>query len=462
MAVNCIEKTSSALSDLDKLAEFIADMSYEQIDQKTINQGIKVFFDTFGVMIRGSQEPEMQKFTKSLAGTDRSAATLLTDGFPSTNYLWAAISNGTEGIFMELDEGHRPTGHPAIHIIPSALAVAEAENRSGRDLLLAIILGYEVTARISWATKLKTGIHPHGHMGIVGAAVACGKLKGFNKTKIKEVMNVAATLPLHTTWEPCFEGATVRNAFTGISNAIGLVSAEMVDSGFTGLDEGVSYTFGELLGKSFDSSWLSKDLGKEFQILSNYFKFHACCVANHPALDALQEIQKQYPDLNTNDIEQINVFVTDYSMVVNKYPARNQLSAKFSLPCAVATTLYHGKALVEAFQNDKVKIPEICTIAEKVLVQADPVLTKRWPTDVGAIVEIVQKDGKVLRGTCSNAYGYWQNPCSTRDLINKFCSLTDPVFKVTEVEQVYQLFETLPKRETVQSFIEDLKKFNQK
>lgn len=321
-----------------------------------------------------------------------------------------------------------------------------------------MVLGYEVAARISNGLKLKPGIHPHGHIGTVGAAAACGKLMGFNAEQIKEAMNCAASLPIATSFEACYEGATIRNSYTGVSNAIGLLSAQLVASGFTGTDAGVEHTFGTMLGKTFAPACLSVDLGEEFQITTNYFKFHACCAANHPALDALQQIQKENKSLDLNDIKKIDVYITDYSMMVNRYPARNQLSAKFSLPFAVATTLFHGKATTEAFQDDKVKLPILDTIARKVEVIASPELTKRWPAEVSARVKISLTDGQVLEGYCKNAYGYWQNPCTTQDLIDKFRDLTKTHYQEQAAEQIYDLFVKLPEYSSFVAFMDDLRK----
>jgi len=145
-------------------------------------------------------------------------------------------------------------------------------------------------------------------------------------------------------------------------------------------------------------------------------------------------------------------------MMVNRYPARNQLSAKFSLPFAVATTLFHGKATTEAFQDDKVKLPILDTIARKVEVIASPELTKRWPAEVSARVKISLTDGQVLEGYCKNAYGYWQNPCTTQDLIDKFRDLTKTHYQEQAAEQIYDLFVKLPEYSSFVAFMDDLRK----
>lgn len=454
---NTIDRKNSP--HLDRLAEFIAETKFADLDQKTVEQTIKMLFDTVGVQIRGSREPEVTNFINSLPKCADQIASVISAGFPKTDYLWATMANGTEGIFMELDEGHRPTGHPGIHIIPAAVAMAEKLQASGENLILAVVLGYEVAARISNGAKLKAEIHPHGHMGTVGSAAACAKLLGFNKDQIKEAMNAAASLPIATSFGACYEGATIRNAFTGVSNIIGILCAQLVGSGFTGLDTGVEYTFGSLIGKSFDTACLTNNLGENFQVNTNYFKFHACCAMNHPVLDALQQIQKESKSLKPESIVKINVFVTEYSLGVAKYPVRNQLSAKFSIPFAVATTIIHGRATTEAFQNDQTARPDIDAIARKVVLIGSPELTSRWPAEVSADIKIELIDGTVLEGHCKNAFGYWDNPCTTEDLIEKFSDMTKAVFKDGQAPKIYDHFTKLPQYKSVAAFMDDLRKF---
>src|SRR5258706_15924832 len=87
----------------------------------------------------------------------------------------AALLNGTAGTWLELDEGNLyAKGHPGIQVVPAAVALAQETTCSGTDLLLAIALGYELSARISRAANVRLSVHPHGTYGVIGAAVAAG------------------------------------------------------------------------------------------------------------------------------------------------------------------------------------------------------------------------------------------------------------------------------------------------
>lgn len=88
-------------------------------------------------------------------------------GFPKTNISMAGFANTTSACFVELDEGTPPSIHPAIHILPPILALSQKLGKSGKDLITAFILGYEVQDRLQLASKLRDGVYPHGNSGIL-------------------------------------------------------------------------------------------------------------------------------------------------------------------------------------------------------------------------------------------------------------------------------------------------------
>ena len=93
----------------------------------------------------------------------------------------AALLNGTAGTWVDMNEGNlHARGHPGIQVVPLAWALAEQEGRSGRDLLAAFVVGYEVSARIKRASATRLAVHPHGTFGTIGAAVALARLLGYD------------------------------------------------------------------------------------------------------------------------------------------------------------------------------------------------------------------------------------------------------------------------------------------
>ena len=161
-------------------------LELERVPAAVLLHAQHVVADTVAVSRGGADTAQMRALVQvgldegvvHRAAADAGAAacsTVLAPGLPRTNAEHAAFLNATAGTFLELDEGMRPTGHPGMHVVPAALAVAERRHRSGSELLRAVLVGYEVTARLFLAYRLRYPVHPHGHFGGVGAAVAAAR-----------------------------------------------------------------------------------------------------------------------------------------------------------------------------------------------------------------------------------------------------------------------------------------------
>ena len=205
-----------------------ADLPHDVLDHVGL-----VVADTVGVIAAGARSPEISALVGDpiLGLGDAGAARTLASGAPRGDPATVAWVNGTAGTFLELDEGFRPTGHPAVHVVPAALATAEAVHATGADLAAAVAAGYEVAARMFESFRLPTPMHPHGHFGALGAATAVAMLQGLDPI---EVVRVAATQPLLTGWSACYEGATARNTWSGHANRAGVQAAVLHRAGFTG------------------------------------------------------------------------------------------------------------------------------------------------------------------------------------------------------------------------------------
>ena len=104
-----------------------------------------------------------------------------------------------------------------------------------------------------------------------------------------EALNVASCLGLTTSRRTMLEGGTVRNAYAGLSNQLGMLAWDLVASGFTGERDGVGTVYGTVVAERFEPGEMDAGLGERWEIARNYFKRHAACRYTHAALDALAE-----------------------------------------------------------------------------------------------------------------------------------------------------------------------------
>jgi 2-methylcitrate dehydratase PrpD len=145
---------------LNRLAHAAAGIRYEALPASTVAAARLVLLDTLGAIVGGSALPASS--SRSLASgrpSHEGRATLLRHRM-RTDAFWAALANATAGVALEMDEGNRlGGGHPAIHVIPGALAVAEERGIDGQRLLEAIVAGYEVGSRLGGATTTRPNVH---------------------------------------------------------------------------------------------------------------------------------------------------------------------------------------------------------------------------------------------------------------------------------------------------------------
>ena len=414
---------------LDRLARFVSGIRLEHLESSTVDAAKLVVLDTIGAMLAGSRLPENKKLARLVVKIGGQGSATLLGHTDSATAVFATLSNATAGVALEMDEGNRlGGGHAAIHVIPSALAVAEERGSSGKEFLESVIAGYEVTSRIGTGTEVKKTAHSHGTWGTIGAAVSAAKLMSFEDAGITAAINMAASMSPANTWTPCLEGATVRNLYPGRSGFQGIMASHLVLCGFTNLEDGPSDIYNILLGESFDPEAVVHNLGApgNYRIQQNYFKLHACCLYNHPVLDGVQSLLSE-ESFVPDDVDSIKVEAPSLATIMTEPEPANMLAAKFSLPYAVATAIVYNNTDITAFYPDRLQDPRTLNLSHRVDIVADPEMDLRRYDYPAARVSISLKDGRTIKKDVIAHHGDSQNPASREELMGKFNFLVEDI-----------------------------------
>ena len=426
---------------LDQITTFICECSFEKIPAEIIFRAKEVVADTIAVMAAGAQEKEVKTLTNKLTGAYPSGTASVFGLGIRAEPLKASLINGTAGTFLELDEGNQfGRGHAAIQLLPAVLAIAEEQNLSGKDLLTAMVIGYEIAIRIGIACKLRMSMHPHGSWGTVGAAVATGKLFGYEKADMKEIISVSASMTTATNRKTMLEGGTVRNVYSGLSSHNGLLAHYMIQSGFTGESDGLQTVFGSVVSDSFSTEAMVEELGKRYEIGRNYFKQYACCRYNHSALDAINEIMTKFPGgrLNADDVKEIRVDTYSLAAQLSGREPANPLAAKFSIPFAVAARIITGHAGVSSFTPQAVNDNDIRSLAKKVSVSEDPSLTAMMPDRRPSRVKLALANSESYQAEAFINKGDAEDSYSTEEIRDKYFGLLDPLYGHDQAEKLHK------------------------
>jgi len=411
---------------LDRLSQLAADLDYRTLPHDVKEQVGWILADTLAAVAAGSAEPELQALAKRQGASE--AASLIGLG-RRTSCEAAAFINGTAGTFLEMDEGNRYSrGHPAVHVIPAAVALSQERAADAADFLAGLVVGYEVGSRLGAASQLRGSMHPHGTWGTIGAAAACARIAHLNASAMREALNIASSLTTATSKRTMLEGGLVRNTYAGLSNRNGLLALDLTECGFTGERDGPASLLGQIVSEQFDSEAVVRDLGQNWHLMHNYFKMHSCCRYNHGTLDAIEQLAASQSLPQPDEIESVEVQTYYLAAELDNPAPANTLAAKFSVPFAVATRIVHGTSALSSFTWEAVRRLNVLALAQKVRVIHDPAMSQRLPAERPAQVLIQLKDGRQLLAKAGVNRGDDASPYTREELRVKFMDLSGRIW----------------------------------
>src|SRR5947208_4126355 len=277
--------------EIEGLARFVAQTRLEEIPEAVRRHARLVLLDTLGVILAGGERPEMVQLRGRLADTAGSGATVYARGWPSHDSRTAALLNGIAGRSIELCEGLRfVSGQAAMQVLPGVLAVGEQPGSSGRDILAAFVLGYDVAGRLASGFTPRPLAHQNGQVSLLAAAAAGARLRGLDAAGVSRAMRIATVLVLTPSYTNAVAGATALNVAGGMSGYAGALAPDLALAGFEAQPDAIEESLGHLTGDRFSPDRLLDDLGTSWQITRNYMRLYACCNPIHPALDCLAAV----------------------------------------------------------------------------------------------------------------------------------------------------------------------------
>jgi 2-methylcitrate dehydratase PrpD len=225
----------------------------------------------------------------------------------------------------------------------------------------------------------------------------------------------AATTVLLPIWDACYEGATVRNTWTGAAAQTGVRACALVRSGLCGSERVLELGYGTIAGDLVDADAMTAALDHDrLGITRDYFKLHSACALSHAAIDAVLEMGLD----DAHDVVEVLVETVANNLKLDRQPHPNDLSGRFSLQYAVATALALGRSDPEAFAFR----PEIAALAERVDVVAADDLEAGWPDAAAARVTVRTASDTITR-TVDNPRGHHSRPITSDELRAKFTML---------------------------------------
>lgn len=443
------------------LVKFIEATTFDDLPQKVVHKAKMCILDSLGCALSGSKTVIGEKLVNltSYLGGKRQSTIFGTKEMTSCDL--AAFVNSE--LVNALDFDDTLVGHPGATIIPPAIAVGEITGCTGKELITAIVLGYECDTRIGSALITE---EPRKCLGmpwqVFGAVTSAGKILNLNEDDMNMAMGIAgsaAPIPsdLKCSLNPLNKQlgmGMVKNNF-GYMAETGARAALLAKMGYTGpydILEGETgfWRMAGFDGCRFDE--ITAKLGERYRILDVAFKPYSCCRYFHAAIDAALNIVKKN-NLRLNKIETIIVKVLPSLAVppMDDPTPKTLGSAIGSIPYSISIALHEVRSGPEWFTAESLNNPDILALAKKVKLIGDPEAAKY--KGLYAEVEIRSKEKK-YRDVVICPKGEPENPMTDEEMKDKFADLASPVIgnqKAMKVINVIRAHDNLENIENISS-----------
>jgi 2-methylcitrate dehydratase PrpD len=412
---------------IEDLARFVAETQCDDIPEAVRRHARLVLLDTLGVILAGGERPEIAQLRGILAATAGSGATVYARGWPAQDPRSAALLNGIAGRSIELCEGLRlVSGQAAMQVLPAVLAVGEQARSSGREMLAAFVLGYDVVGRLAAGFTARPLAHQNGQVSLLAAAAAGARLRGLDGAGVSRAMRIATTLLLTPSYTNAVAGATTLNVAGGMSGFAGALAPELALAGFEAQPDAVEEALGQLVGAGFTPDGMLDELGVRWEITRNYFRLYACCNPIHPALDclaaALGELRPE-----PAAVERIEIATYRFASVMRNPDPPNYFASKYSLPHAAATMAVRGGAGFAQLDDSALQDPAIAALRHRVHISEDPAMSAVTPRLRPARVTVTLSDGRQATHARDSHRGDFHQPFAESEIRAKFRELAGTV-----------------------------------
>lgn len=453
-----------------RLAEFLADLKYEDIPQEVVDQVKRLTLHVIGASI-GALPIEQTK--KTIAITQKNGgvaeATIWGSNGAKVPVQAAAFANGTLADIMDWEDCSW-TGHPSAGTIPVALAIGEANNLSGKDYITAVVTGHEGYHRIAMAAQPSREYILSGQgWGLVSwqifaASIPAGKALSFNADQMEQLFGASlynAVVPANKHSNGSAK-SDIYHYCHGFSARNGVVSAILTKEGFDNcygaLDDNDG--FWHTVSDQVDWDWHVKELGTKWYITETYLKHWPANMWVQTPLEALDILMKQRL-FTIDEVEKIRIspkvpfICVDYSKTT-----QSVLDAQFSIPYCLTAYIMDPHMGAQWFSDEMRNNKKLIDFADRFeyfgetrnfIDNFDEFKTGSFPE---ITVEVLLKDGDVLSKTMRYPKGHPRNNFTLKEQYNHFRLCCSPYMKSEQIEKIINIVDKLEDLENVRKLAE--------
>jgi 2-methylcitrate dehydratase PrpD len=429
------------------LARFAAETRDRDIPADVLERVKLSFLDGLGVCLRGTTFPWTRMVLDIVQHEGGNGVASLWGTGTRTSLTNAVLFNSTAGHAFEMDDIHKESiVHPNSLAVPVALALAEAEPAlSGREIVTALTLAYEVGLRIGNAATTSlflNGFHPQGTTGAFVAAAAAGRLLGLDASQMQHALGIAGSMGAGLM--AAQEGAMVKRLHAGRAAQSGMLAALLAKRGFTGISDVVEASYGGFLSsfsRTPNPQRLMAGLGADWEAGKVGFKMYPNVTSIHAALDGLRSVLVE-EGVTASQIEAIRVGCGHMTFVHTAWDYRpvGTTAAQMNMFYGLSVMAQRRNLSAADYSDDAIADPDILAFIPRIKIAVDPEIEGRGASfRHAARIAVLTTDGKSFERDVWHRRGSPENPVSRREVEEKFAANVDGLLDAGAAERLQSL-----------------------
>ena len=447
----------------EAFAKFTAETGYDDIPEEVRACAKERILDTVGAALAGAANWEYKEnFLEACRGFGSGNCAVISSPRKEFPLPGAAMINATLAHSIELDDGHKNAGvHAGAAIVPAALTLGRAAGKSGKEIITAVVLGYDLVYRLASAMapdQIRKGFHPSGNDDTIGVTAAAGKLWGLNESQLANGFGLSA-LYASGLMEATVNGQASKCIQVGNAVYSGIAAAMYAKNDMEGTLTAFEGKTGFLRAKSREitEEEVCRGLGENFLITDTYCKLYPTARHSQPAIEAVLDLSEEH-GFGWEEVEQVWVGTHQVAkdmtgMIVTP---RDSGEAKFSLAYGVALALHEHAFGIVHLSEKYTQDPVNKSLAERVTIVVDPEVQALYPGKRGAKVKVTLKDGRIFEKEVYDLKGSPANPVGWNEIEKKFRANAGALLSEEQTERVINMIAKLETLDDVDSLMEIL------
>ncbi len=403
------------------LAGFACELRWEDVPAAVRHEAARSLVNFFGTALAGCHDPALEAASAVFAGFRSGTDCTVIGRRQRTDALHAASLNAMSGNVFDFDDTHLPTIiHPTAPVAPALFALAQTRRVSGRDLLLAFVVGVEIECRLGNAVSpfhYQRGWHITSTCGVFGAAAGAARVLGLERTGMGWALGNASA---QSSGLVETLGSMAKSLGVGNAAANGLLAALLAAQGFQGPRLPIEGPRGflQVMGERADAASLIEGLGRRWELMNNTYKPYPCGVVLNPVIEACLALH----DDGVRDVSAIErIELRGHPLLRQRTDRPRPASgreAQVSAQHAAAVSLAHGRAGLDEFSDAAVADATSGALASRLAFIDD----ESYPVE-SATVTLYLRDGRQASRHIAQARGSLAAPLTDVELERKLREL---------------------------------------